>query len=398
MSFTHALEYPTGTITRELVQGEKASTYAVTMVRGAYQAAEVRRAWDTLIETASAPAAPEGSPAYFDHLLSTGRGDSVALASVRDDIGAIVGIVPIVVELVPLYFDVSWYVLGQTATTGVRILGDRLLVPARASVHDAFFTALAREFTECGIVKFQSVATADPLWQYLRHSRFVRELFDVYIPDGIRLCHTIPLPASWADFERRCGAKRRYNLKRQRRLLRERGNGSLELLRIQSGNEVRSLVEDLLAIGAESGAQRHRLIRSYATPIVDESALRSLAQHGLLLCYVLRCGGRPCAAALGSIHGRRYCLDSLPRDRDFDRFSPGATLLHLLIEDLIRQRSVRLIDLGFGEPKYKHATTNRTEPRGCVFLLRRTLPNRLRRWVHGSFKGLVGQMKSVLRA
>jgi Acetyltransferase (GNAT) domain len=213
------------------------------------------------------------------------------------------------------------------------------------------------------------------------------------------LCHTIPLPASWAEYDRRVSAKKRYNLKRQERLLRQHGNGSLELRCIRSRDEVRALVEDIQAIGGQSGPARpRRLIRSFATPTVDESTLCSLADHGLLLCYVLRCGGRPCAAALGSIHGQRYCLESIPRDRRFDRFSPGATLLHLLIGNLIRQWSVRLIDLGFGEPSYKHASTNVTEPRGSVFLLRRAFSNRVRRWVHASFKGLVAQLKGVVRS
>jgi hypothetical protein len=282
----------------------------------------------------------------------------MALATVRDDVGSIVGIVPLIVDDVPLCFDVSWFVLGQTATTGVTILGSPLLVPARMSVYDAFFAALAREFTECGIAKFPSVATTDPLWQYLRQSRCVRQLFDVYIPDGIRLAHTLPLPPTYAEFEHRFNTKKRYNLRRQERLLRRHGNGDLALRRIQSRSDVQSLVEDILILGGETRPPRCRLVRSLAIPIVDENELNSLADHGLLLCYVLRCGGQPCAAALGSILGQQYCLYAIPRDRGFDRFSPGATLLRLMVEDLIRQRSVRLIDFGFGKPKYKHAATN----------------------------------------
>jgi hypothetical protein len=64
-------------------------------------------------------------------------------------------------------------------------------------------------------------------------------------------------------------------------------------------------------------------------------------------------------------------------DPAFNRFSPGPTLLHLLVADLIRRRSMDPIDLGFGEPAYQHSSTNVTESRAMVFLLRRSVANQM---------------------
>jgi CelD/BcsL family acetyltransferase involved in cellulose biosynthesis len=382
----------------ELVTHKENPTYSVSMARGGRDADPTRCAWESLIGSRKVLGSPENSPLFYDHLLKMRGGEALALASVRDDLGAMVGVVPLAIESVPLQFDVSWYVLAETALKGVTVLGDGRLLPPRPMVYDLFFSALAREFPECGIVKFKSLATSNPLWHYLQHSAFVRELFEVYVPDGVRSCHTIPLPATCEEYLGRFNAKKRYNLKRQERLLRDHGGGNLELRRIESRDQVHSLVEDIKALGGTVRTARRRFINSYATPILDEGELGSLADHGLLLCYVLRCGGQPCAAALGSILDRVYHLDSLPRNRSFDRFSPGATLVHLLLEDLISRQSADLIDFGFGEPSYRHSATNVTEARASVLLLRRTFTNRMKMYLHASFKGIVGRLKRVLKS
>jgi hypothetical protein len=115
MLIVRASDYPSGPFKSESLLAEKGPTYSVAMVRSGCEFAEVRRVWDSLTACAASDSTPEASPAYFDHLLSSGEAGSAALASVRDDAGSIVGIVPLVLERVPLCFDVSWYVLGEIA-------------------------------------------------------------------------------------------------------------------------------------------------------------------------------------------------------------------------------------------------------------------------------------------
>src|SRR5262249_35052794 len=167
-----------------------------------------------------------------------------------------------------------------------------------------------------------------PLWQYLQHSRSLRDMFDVYVPNGIQLGHTIPLPPSFQEYLGRFKAKKRYNLLRQVRQLREHGGGALELRRREAPPDVLDFVRDMKALD-ESAWPPGRRRRFYAH-VVDGTEFARLADRGLLLCHVLYCGGRPCAGSIGMIYQRRHYLRAFLRDHRLDRFSPGATLLHLV--------------------------------------------------------------------
>ena len=365
--------------------------YSMDLTRGVRPSAEIQDAWKSLMRAGDDPGSFERSPSYFDHLLETRPGGSLALVSVRDGSGSIVGVVPLVINRLALRFDVAGQVLGETGCMGVSILGGEPSLPSGPMMYDLLFATLSRRFPDCGIIGVNSIPTDGALWQYLRHSRSLRDLFDLHIPDGVRLCHTIPLPLSFQEYLGRFHAKKRYNLMRQMRQLREHGEGDMELRRIDSRDQIPEFVRVANALKESAWPPGYR--RPFYAPVVDGAEFASLADRGLLLCHVLYCGGRPCAGSFGLIHRRRHHLYSFVRDRKLDRFSPGTTLLHLIVEDLIRRGAADLIDLGFGEPRYMHSSTNVTEPRATVFLFRKTLANRMRRWGHAAFKATVARLK-----
>jgi CelD/BcsL family acetyltransferase involved in cellulose biosynthesis len=286
-------------------------------------------------------------------------------------------------------------VLGETGSRGVHILGGLPSLPSGPTMYDLLFATLSRSFPDCGIIGMNSISTESPLWQYLENSRSVRELFDVHVPDGIQLCHTVPLPPSFQEYIGRFSAKKRYNLMRQMRQLREHGEGDLELRRIEFRHQIPDFVKEMRAL--EESAWPPGCRRPFYAPVVDGTEFARLADRGLLLCHVLFCGGRPCASSFGMVYERRHYLHSFLRDRNLDRFSPGTTLFHLVVEDLIRRGSVDLIDLGFGEPHYTHSSTNVTEPRATVWLLRKTVANRMRRWGHAVFRSTLARLKWAQR-
>jgi CelD/BcsL family acetyltransferase involved in cellulose biosynthesis len=372
------------------------SVLSLTISRSSSASAETRTAWETLITSVQHVGMVRDSPIYFDHLCDSEKAASLALATLSDRTGRIVCPVALLVERVSLRFEVSGHVLAESGSSGVRIVGRLGLVPAQPKTYDLFFNALCEAFPECGIFALESVPVETPLWQYFQQSHSLRALLDVYLPDAIRQCHMIPLPGTFEEFVGCFSAKKRYNLRRQHRLLREHGGGPVELHRFDSAYQVPALVESLLALGGVAETRTRRLTRSWYTPAIDEPRLRSLADHGMLLAYVLTCGGRPCAAGYGTVYERVYYLDSFLRLRSLDRFSPGTTLLHLLIEDLIQRRAANLIDLGFGEPSYRHSATNVTEARATVLLMRPTAANQIRRAVHRVFKGGVNGLKAIM--
>src|SRR5262249_31206234 len=70
---------------------------------------------------------------------------------------------------------------------GVRILGGLPLLPPGPMTYDLLLTILSRSFPDCGMIGMYGISTEGPLWQYLQHSRSLRDMFDVYVPYGIQL-------------------------------------------------------------------------------------------------------------------------------------------------------------------------------------------------------------------
>ncbi len=252
--------------------------------------------------------------------------------------------------------------------------------------HDLLFATLYQEFSGCQAISMASVPTSSFLWNYVRESKFLNGNFVSYVMHGVRMCHIIPLPATVEAYFANFSAKRRYNMKRQTRILRDHLGGQLELRTIDSPHQIGELFNTIAPKGEFAGLRCWGQSRALT---IDCREAESLAAQGLLLIYVLVGGGRPCAALLGLKYQGVYYMESIPRDRSLDRFSPGSTAVYVAMEELIRNTSIRRVDMGFGSPTYPHSATNATEPRARLLLFRKTLSNRLRWLTHATFEKLV---------
>jgi hypothetical protein len=329
------------------------------------------------------------SSEYFDHLLGTPAAPELDLVTIRDADGRIVGLVPLRIGPTALAFDAARRTLWQVGYRAVNILGSLPLLPADAGAHDLLFEALLRRFPECGMIRMESVPTEGFLWRYLHSSHLIRGACYVHLPNRVRQCHVISMPPRFDQYLAQFRSKQRYNLKRQVRLLRRQYGGRLDLRRIESLDEARALAD--LFPSPDRGHGRPPWMD--CIPRIGSPAFLALADRGLILFYLLLCGDRPCAALMGLKYDRIYYLHHIARDRALDRFSPGATALHLVIEDLIRDGRVDAIDLGFGEPSYRYSATHTLESRATVLLLRRTVANGLVRAGHAAFKSVTGRIK-----
>jgi CelD/BcsL family acetyltransferase involved in cellulose biosynthesis len=64
---------------------------------------------------------------------------------------------------------------------------------------------------------------------------------------------------------------------------------------------------------------------------------------------------------------------------DLSAFSPGTVLYYLLLEDLYTHRRPSLVNHGVGVTPHKRLFSNRSTTNTTVYLLRRTIRNRVRR-------------------
>jgi hypothetical protein len=249
-------------------------------------------------------------------------------------------------------------------------------------------------FPEVQAFGFAAVQANDWFWKSLFSSQLVRNKFVPYAVDGIQRFHILDLPESYDMYLSQFNSKKRYNFRRQERILRELGGGRLELTRVQSPDDVDDYLKAISAISALNAGRRLRG-RQVRIDFALRNRLRNAAERGLLAAYLLTCGEQVIGCIRGGQYLDTYHVDSMLYRFDYSRFSVGATMLSMAIEDLIEHSSVRRLIFGFGEPDPTHHRTNRVLEYASVLLLRKTAMNRLAWLAHLSFRSAVRSARAL---
>ena len=367
--------------------------YSLDFAGHSWRSPELHRVWEQMVRARDNHEGLYQTPGFLEHLAAIGV--DTRLLTVRAHDGRLAGVVPLRAMYSPLNFEVSGRILAGVELQVVDVLGSQPLMPRTPLLHDRLFTTIIDAFPDCGAVAMASVPTDSFLWRHCHESKTIRNHFLVYVPYGRRLCHTIPLPATFEDYLSMLSGKKRYNLRRQARQLGAPVNGTLKLRRIDKPDEIRVLIDAVATLrrGLDSG---HRSRAGSQGPVINHEGFVDLARRDMLLCYLLLSGDRPCAVATGKKYERTYLVDGMIYDESIAALSPGSTLFFLLVEDVIRQGG-KLIDLGYGEPADRRRSTNVLAERGTILLLRKTFANRLYQSGHAAFRTAISLLKHWLR-
>jgi CelD/BcsL family acetyltransferase involved in cellulose biosynthesis len=203
------------------------------------------------------------------------------------------------------------------------------------------------------------------------------------------------MPATFDQYLSQFSAKARYNLKREVKRLRERGQ-PFELNRYESPGDVPGFLaaaDDVIA-----RCWQHDCVKD----IVRNTAfwnrnLIDLAEKELLRAYILVSDGQPCAVALGHQFRDVFYLIQTYYDQRLASFSPGRVLTFMYIQDLISYRPVKQLSFGFSDAHYKSFFSNAFSEDVSILLLRKNLANRLTKLSHSSFRSLVNFVKRRVR-
>ncbi len=349
---------------------------------------EIRRTWDSMLAFRLNSDLPHQSPDFFHYLQDTEDALNISLLAVRaGGTRDVVGIVPLRIMPFHLGYSVGQALLVETGFPSVTILGSEPLLPESPELYYELFGNILNKYKSCSVICMQQVPTNSFLWKYIQSSPTLQRQFLVYVPQGVRNCHRIPVPPTENAYMEKMSAKRCYNLRRQEKLLSHAGNGILELVRIDKPEQLPLFFSALDRLAPDRvRKQKHDL---------THSEYFSLAEKGLLLCYVLKCGEQPCALSMGLRYGPVHRIYKFYHDSALARFSPGTTLQQMLIRDVISIGGISSIDLGFGSPAYEHTSTNEIEQRGEITLFRRTFTNRLHIASHTFFSILVARIKKL---
>jgi CelD/BcsL family acetyltransferase involved in cellulose biosynthesis len=348
-------------------------TSAWEILRGEpeYADPELRAGWERLARESHSPRAVFHSPAHFDHLRATAPDQRPVLAVARCPEDGVQAVVPLIAGQFTFRLQIwgTWSL--DIPLRVVRVPGGHPDLLPQPRHYAGLFRAAETAFPDCAGIVFELVPRHDLLAEYLDDPLALGERYLVMTPVAARTSHhSLPLPASFADYLGRFRKKQRYNLNRQVRLFGEHC-GPIDLRRMERAAEF----ERFFGAVADPGPApcRSDAIRYGAEYLMR---LRDLAARDLLRGYVLWHGAIPVASMLGYKFGDTYLLESIRFDAGYARMSPGAVLLHLVVDDLIATKAVSVVDFSDGNPAYRYHSSQRLVHYASVLVLRKNIRNR----------------------
>lgn len=354
----------------------------------------VLQRWEQLLAGSRNLNALYQSPEWLGHMLVLEPDQRLAVAVTRDRTGEAVGVIPMCVGRHSLRFHVRGRTLGKIALRQVCLLGSEPLLPPDHGLYDQLLLAIAEAFPDAHCVGMSDVAIESFVWRHLGESRAVQQAFLPYVIDGVREYHVISLPPTYEEYLAQFSRKKRYNLRRQLRFLRDSCQGKLELERIESRGRVQALVEGWVALGS---VEWFTPALKTQTPDMSKELrqMADLADRGLLRAYLLKSPQETLGCLIGCQYRDTYVVWHTSYQRNLAALSPGTTMFCLVIEDLLRHRPAKTINLGFGDPGHGHAGRSGMKY-ASVMLFRKTLLNRLYRASHAGFRSAVRLLRAAM--
>jgi CelD/BcsL family acetyltransferase involved in cellulose biosynthesis len=380
---------------RDRAQGPQTMSTWSLLVSGPDSAAtSLRQSWREMLAATEDPFMIYQSPEWFDLMRDDPAApDSPHLATRRNANRELVGLVPLYPTEEPCQFPLTYgYAYKTRPKKMLHIASGRLLLPSGDRWFDGLFASLARRASEGRILKVSNVPVESPLHRYLETSPLLKRQYCLFAVPGLTRVHTIPLTPSYDEFLAKYSSKKRYNLRRQIRQLEQAARGGLELRRYDSEGSLPDFFHYWDQLLAGTGAPP-------PTPAAlarREAYQRRLARNGLFCCYVLMDGTRPVAAIRGRRYDPVFMLDITRHDREYEAYSPGSCLLHMVIEQLIGGRSTNLINLGYGDPNAEYRATNLVLDHASYWLFPRTWKTRLFHMGYSNFRRGLSAVKAVL--
>jgi len=340
----------------------------------------LQKSWEALVVHSDSPEAVFQTPAYFEFISAVPNiKNTQKLVLLREtDSHRIVGVVPLRAGRRTLSLALGGKAVARLRLKTTALLGSIPLAPHDPAVLEMLFDFIFEAFPQTSSIAMQAIPAESDFYRTLTGSSYLRKRYGFYIKDGWRTCQTTPLPGHYAEYLARFKAKKRYNLQRQIKLL-ERCTGPLRLTRIDGLEHIPLLLASIRQI-----ALPHAEVQ-----MMNEAQYKALVQRKIALCYVLHGGDRSCAVVIGIRSHTTYHVHNILYDQSLATDSPGTSILHLAIEDLIEHQHITLVDYGYGDPQYSQQSSNIEKLRSQVFVYQRTWANRLLLATYSGFGLLV---------
>ena len=352
------------------------------------------RCWDDLLSTSSNLYKMYQSLPWWLHLISRGDQSNYDLVSVEDTTGKVIGIIPLKKSLVSTNVTFKRREMKISSFNCLEVLGSQLILPASSDLYSKFLEWVWKNYQSIDAVYFKSIPQNSYDWQFMSENQWNIDGSLVYKLSNERDFFALKTAETFeAYLEKQFKKKKRYNLKRQVRLLQEVADNKLEIACITEVDKVPDFNRHVRAITSKSWKAK-KLSNYIPDYVQDDEYLKDVASRQLLRAYLLYLDGKPITYVLGYQFQDVYHYSDIGFDEDYARYSPGSVLLFLLIEDLIKHTGLRLVNFGIGDSEYKRQFANESIPDNSLILLRNSFRNRF----HYRLNEFIKQAKEKVRS
>ncbi|MEI8371246.1 MAG: GNAT family N-acetyltransferase [Planctomycetota bacterium] len=357
------------------------------------QSPAVLAAWQDLLGQSTNLYRLYQSPEWWNHQGSVHSGLQRSLGVVRDGKDAVVGVVPLQIGHHAISFWLGSRNLGRMRFRTIDLLGSHPLLPDDENAYRQLFRSICDFFSDCRSIRMFNVIRESWCCRYFEAANSQNEKnWFLYSGENPRLFHIVRVPATFEEYMKKFSSKRRHALRREMKILEQRGAGDLQLERIENVEQI----DRFLAIA------RPLFDRSWKAGILPtcleggKPHFEDLARRGILRAYLLRCGDSYCAYVIGYQFRDVYHGIENAHDSAFNEYSPGKVMQLLVIEDLTNHTPPEKFSFGFGNQDYKVQLGTDHAEDATIVLMRRTLANRFKCGCHQTFRSSVRAIKRGL--
>ena len=269
-------------------------------------------------------------------------------------------------------WPLKWYLgelsVGTFPLTRLRLLGGSLAFPENEAACDLLFSKVLSD-GGFDAVFMEEIPIDSFFWNYLHTSRLIRDSFLIYQPDPVSPHPVLRLEGTFEQYMGKFSSKHRNTLQRKIKKLRESPLGEMRIVRYESPAEVNTFLDQAVEISRKTYQwQLHQ--RGLSAIDLLRNRLQIAAHNGWMRCYLLFCGERAVSFIVGYQFEGTFLLDEIGHDPELSKYSAGAVLQLLCVQDLFEHNRARIFDLQ-DYARYKDELSTESYMQGRVFLFRK---------------------------
>jgi hypothetical protein len=279
--------------------------------------------------------------------------------------------------------------LGGLRFPVIEILGGEANMPNDSEIIDKLFTTIRSDKTFGKKTMLMPFLAKDSfVWNYVSKSEGILKNYRPFVLHDFRDSHSIEVPASMNAYNKLLTKKKRYNLMRQERILREKFKENIEIRAIERSGQLPVLFS----------AMKELNVPAFHESTLSKINFHKSCENGITLCYVMMCDSEFLGLAIGIKSKSIYYVQRFYYQEKLKVYSVGTVLWQMILRDIIENQKFLTIELGYSSPTYNSRTINRICERGEVLLIRKSPMNFAKLYTFIFYSGIVDSLKNAMRA